>query len=235
MLRINGLFSRLSRPFQRRRDDLIYDTIALEHLRPLMNRFDYLAWPRPSMRPGGVLFIVNDILINNRKRVFEFGAGISTLLSAAALEKTNGSLVSIEEDNDWLDLIRDKLTEAGLIQRATLVHAKRESMSLEGQQMNWYSQGPVEEAARTDKIDALIVDGPAAYKPNDAEIRFPALPLLEPMLSDDCVVILDDAGRSGEASIMGKWSSLLRSKPEDLQLQAGIYAWSRGKRFYPGL
>jgi predicted O-methyltransferase YrrM len=235
MKKISDAISIASRPFRGQRDNLSYDAIALHHLRPLLDRFDYLPWPRPSMRPAAVLALVNDIVINNRSHIVECGAGISTLLCAAALEHVDGFIVSVDESADWLRFVEGKLSSAKLSHRVQLVHAERTILAMETNDREWYSWKKFESALGDMSIDLLVVDGPAAYGRDDREIRFPALPMLHSRLSERCCVVLDDAGREGEKRIMEKWSDLLGFGAEDLQIVSGTYVWNRGSRFYPGL
>lgn len=232
---ISTVLSIAARPFRGRRDNLSYDAIALHHLRPLIDRFDYLPWPRPSMRPAAVLGLVNDIIINNRTQIVECGTGISTLLCAAASEEVGGFITSVDENADWLHFIESKLSFANLEHRVKIVHAERTKVSVEGRDVDWYCWEKFESELLEKTIDLLVVDGPAAYGNGDAEIRFPALPMLYSRLSEKCCVVLDDAGREGERQIMAKWSNLLGLQAEDLEIVSGTYVWNRGGRFYPGL
>jgi hypothetical protein len=49
----------------------------------------------------------------------------------------------------------------------------------------------------------LIIDGPPGLTQELA--RYPALPILLRMLSDDAVILLDDASRTDEAKIVKLW------------------------------
>ena len=55
----------------------------------------------------------------------------------------------------------------------------------------------------------LVVDGPPEKTQSHA--RYPALPLFYEYLSDEAVVILDDAGRKEESEIVEMW---LKDYPE---------------------
>jgi len=65
----------------------------------------------------------------------------------------------------------------------------------------WYDISSLDPAAR---FDLIIVDGPPAWR-GDSPARLPALYQLRSHLSDDGVLVLDDAQHGGESEIARRW------------------------------
>ena len=64
------------------------DMLAMAALAPLSRGF--LPWSQASMRPSGLLAVVNDIVINRRTKIVECGSGISTFYIARLLKERGG-------------------------------------------------------------------------------------------------------------------------------------------------
>ena len=89
---------------------------------------------------------------------------------------------------------------------AEVVHAPLREGQLNQGKWVWY------DTARMDpdfKIDLLVIDGPPGQIQDIS--RYPALPLLHEYFSDDITILLDDAGRTDEQSIVSMW---IREFPE---------------------
>src|SRR5918997_1250059 len=70
---------------------------------------------------------------------------------------------------------------------------------------DWYDRGKIYEALDGRRIDLLIVDGPPAFSTDRAHARYPAVPVLAPLLAEDHAVVLDDIDRTGEQEIVDVW------------------------------
>ena len=72
-----------------------------------------------------ILTICNDILINERKAIIEFGCGISTLVIASLIKRKGLScrFVSVEGNAAWRAIIGQHLLEAGTADAVELIHA----------------------------------------------------------------------------------------------------------------
>src|SRR5262245_60821238 len=98
------------------------DAMALEVLAPLS--LSYLPWSQEAMRPGGLVAVVNDIVIHARAHVVECGSGISTFYIARLLkERGVGHIHTIEHDEPWTNLLVKALEKEGLSEQATVVYA----------------------------------------------------------------------------------------------------------------
>jgi predicted O-methyltransferase YrrM len=150
------------------------------------------------MRPAGLVLVCNEVVHGGRTRVVECGSGASTVLLARLLrERGAGSVVAIEHDGAWAELVGDLLRREGLGGVARVLHAP-----LEGDPL-WY--GPAALDALPSEVDLLVVDGPPAYAPGKEHSRAPALPFFEPRLVAGAAVVLDDLQRAGEREVLARW------------------------------
>ena len=162
--------------------------------------------PLPPMRgwaisPDFGVLLLAEILKNKPQRVLELGSGVSTLLIAYCLEKTgHGRVVSFDHDLNYCEKSRDRVKEHQLGNIAEVVHAPLKEVQLNQGNWDWY------DTARIDpdfNIDLLVIDGPPGQIQDIS--RYPALPLLHEYFSDDITILLDDAGRSDEQTIVNMW------------------------------
>ena len=168
--------------------------------------------PLPPMRgwaisPDFGVLLLAEILKKKPQRVLELGSGVSTLLIAYCLEKTgHGRVVSFDHDLNYCEKSRDRVKEHQLDNIAEVVHAPLKEVQLNQGKWDWY------DTARMDsdfKIDLLVIDGPPGQIQDIS--RYPALPLLHEYFSDDITILLDDAGRTDEQTIVNMW---IREFPE---------------------
>lgn len=150
--------------------------------------------------------LVERILTIRPRVVVEFGSGVSTLVTAYALERIGaGRLLSIDHDADYAAVTRARLVAHGVSHRASVVVAPLEPVDVDGQSWQWYGLGhalPLEEP-----IDVLIVDGPPGAGHRLA--RYPAIPILRDRLSPNVEILLDDGARPDEREIARRWGQLL--------------------------
>ncbi|MDQ3632483.1 MAG: class I SAM-dependent methyltransferase [Actinomycetota bacterium] len=172
------------------------DLHAWHVLRPLLDGRPYLPFSSGAMRISGLVHVCNLIVHRAPGQVVECGAGVSTLVLARLLaQRGSGRLTALEHDPGWAERVEELLVREGLTDVARVVLAP-----LEG---GWYAPAGVGQLPEA--IDLLIVDGPPADRAETAEARHPALGALEPRLSADAFVILDDIGRDGEQQVLARW------------------------------
>lgn len=147
-------------------------------------------------------FLAQHLLETPPKLILELGSGSSTLLIARCLEQLGYKSyrhIVVDHDSRYLELTRKFLQVNNLEEMVEYWDCPLRPV--EGVDQRWYS-------GLTDRldhlaIDLLIVDGPPGRL--QGESRYPALPKLYPFLADHCTVVLDDAGRADELSIVRKW------------------------------
>lgn len=161
-----------------------------------------------SLSVHSLALIINDIVINKRQTIIEFGSGISTIIIARLLKRNelNTQILSVEEDKNWIEQICMILQKENLIEYVNLIHAPLTNSNLVMERNKWYSLEILKESIPTNKIfDLIIVDGPSAWCPEIELSRYPALPFIFNNLSENFSIYLDDANRKGEQKILYLW------------------------------
>jgi hypothetical protein len=202
----------------------IHDVLALVQLRPLLKH--YIPFSSMAMSPAEIAKICNDISINSRKRIVEFGSGASTVFIAKIMPH-DSMLFSVDHDEHWLGIVSAWLDNEGLKDRVVMIHAPLEKIQIGNHQGPWYKRSVLEANLPPDSIDCLIVDGPPAGASGyEAMARYPAVPVLNSRLAPNCSIYLDDAVREGERRIAKKWGRELGITFQ-LKLDTGGYATAK--------
>lgn len=133
-----------------------------------------------------------------RVGVLECGSGASTVLIGALTSRTGLPFVSLEHLELWHAKTKSLLRVTGLDHVSLRL---RKIQKYDG--FDWY-QLPVLRPER--QFDLLFVDGPPGTTRGG---RFGVLPCMLKRLTDDCVIILDDADRDAELQILQRWQAAL--------------------------
>lgn len=213
-----AIYRRLLAPLQeqaRKWKDLRHtqhqDYRQLESLVSLVSVLD-VRCPLPPMRgwaisPDFASLMVTSILSRQPDMIVETGSGVSTLVAAYALRKIGkGTVISLEHDGDFARRTSQALAEHGLGRYAQVVHAPLRDIRIGDNTWLWYDTGSLD---HNTQVDMLVIDGPPGRF--GTMIRYPALPVLLPLLVDRAIVLIDDASRESEASIIDRW---LQEQPE---------------------
>ncbi len=197
---------------------LLEDQMALAQLHKMFDDGVFLPLTSWSISPREVLHACNEIVINNRHSVVEFGSGFSTLCIARMLKITGRAtrFVTVESNAAWAAELSKILVKMGLSAFVNIIVAPLAPVSSEfskGDQ-SWYDTSAIAPNIGTkDKIDMVIVDGPHGATCQYA--RFPAIPFLKNYLADDFVIFLDDSSRPEEQQIAMEWKKLLGAHLRD--------------------
>jgi len=193
-------------------EEIRREVLAAQYLSPLAGNY-YLPWSRAALAPSAIATILNDIIINQRKVIFEFGGGISTIYIARLLaQRETGKLVTIDHDMDWLRTLQGILETEKISSRVSLVLAPltdvKYPIDKKLSTSQWYAEEPITASLGDERIDLLVVDGPNPTADNLFS-RYPAMPVLFGRMASSYMVVLDDAGREGERQIIRVWEALL--------------------------
>lgn len=146
---------------------------------------------------------LSQFLLENRPQcIVEIGSGSSTTLIARTMEllgENNIAHFSIDHDKKYLEITREIAKLNNLADRIEFIHAPL--VNYEEINMLWYES--LSKTLNGHKIDLLIVDAPPGQ--TQPLSRYPAMPLLAPLLNEHCTVVLDDAIRSEEQEIAHLW------------------------------
>lgn len=211
----------------------IRDTKSLQQLMPLYN--DFLPWSGASIRPCTLVYILNDILINDRKVIVECGSGVSTFFIARFIQKIGRkiSFYTIDHDSHWLDIISEELKKRELTELVQSIHAPLiHTPMCWNDEHKWYDEKVIGELFNETNIDLLIIDGPPANQIGLEYSRYPAVPYFKSWLKGNYKVILDDAGRPAENRISREWSKQLDTSFKQDLLHGNVYVGYGGEPLY---
>lgn len=168
----------------------------------------FLPWPGSAVSPAALLHILNEIEINQRKTIVEFGSGISSLYIGKSLQRLGGKLISFDSDRDWADLVSTWVKNLGLGDVVEIIYVPLQHTSYcLTETCKWYDPEVVKSHLKNERIDLLFVDAPVAYHKDIAYSRYPALPVVSDYMSERCAVFLDDISRKAEQDILKKWQA----------------------------
>lgn len=192
----------------------------------------YLPWPASAIAPSALLSILNDIEINRRQRIVEFGCGISTVYMAMLAKRTGARIISFDDNPDWAALVRGWIDRIGATSHCEIVAAplKPNDHGIEGN--HWYDQAVVADRLADVTVDLVLIDGPIAYTHEKRLARYPALPSVFDRLGDRCAIFLDDIRRSGEREIAERWARQFDLSFEFHPSRGGYAKAVRGEAFY---
>ena len=155
--------------------------------------------------PDFLLKVLEIIFKKKPNIIVELGSGLSTIIIGSALKKlNNGCLFSLDHEEVFLNNTRENVSFNDI---EGFVNLNFTPLVQYDNGYKWYDINKVNIQS---KIDILIVDGPPRFIQYNA--RYPALPLLFDKLSDDCIIILDDANRTDEKTIINMWSNYLNNR-----------------------
>jgi hypothetical protein len=189
---------------ERKRFDQNEDLMSMKLLECFIPNDQYFPYTSSSLSFQSIRIIVNDIILNGRHNIIEFGSGLSTLVFKNVLEsvKTNDAkLISIDENEEWVQLLNSFVNEG------TIIHAP-----LSEEANSWYMlQGNLVPRI---KFNVVVVDGPSAWQKDRVLAREGALEfiLTNQLLADEFSIYLDDCNREGEKKIIQKWAERLGLK-----------------------
>lgn len=185
----------------------VHENLSSLHLLPELD-LHYIPWTEAALTPSAVRTLLNEIIFHERRRVIEFGCGISTLYLANYFSHRTspGKVISVEEDENWREIVRGYLDEMDVSNECWhIIDAPLQSSTFNGATTEWYNTSALREELEDERFDVVLVDGPVAWKDNLERARYPALPFIEPYLEDDFAVFLDDIAREGEQNVARKW------------------------------
>ncbi|HLV40377.1 class I SAM-dependent methyltransferase [Xanthomarina sp.] len=203
---------------QQQTQQVVLDYAQISRLFPEPNFIPYTAW---SISPSVILHVLNDIVINKRLNIIEFGAGASTLYIAQLIKtlKLPTKLYSVESDQEWLTKMQNDILRFDLTDIVTFIYAPLtavvEGLGL-GEQKLWYdSEKITDDLPNEQEFDLVIVDGP--FGGGTPYARYSAIPFIKDRLSEEYGVFLDDTQRKDEQEITGLWGQVLGVKPQCFQ------------------
>ncbi|MBC2846107.1 class I SAM-dependent methyltransferase [Winogradskyella flava] len=203
------------------------DAYALQVILKLFPEYTYLPFTPFSLNPYTIIHILNDILLNNRKQIVEFGSGISTIVIAQFIKtnKLKTKILSIDNNKDWQSIISQEVEKYNCGMNLTLLHAELEENTRDNyiidQNKYWYNNEIVETTINSiENIDLVIVDGPSTG--TSAYARYPSFFSVQNKLASSYCIFLDDIKRNGERKIIEKWNKTIQGNLQYEKMYATI-------------
>ncbi len=180
------------------------DIYSMAILQPLLADLPYLPFNGGALRPMCMAYILNEIIINQRKFILEFGAGLSTIMMARLIKKNklDTKIITVEHNVKWATIIKEYLENENLLQFVNIIKTDLKEIETSLGNVNWYDYNLIKKTIGDEKFDLIIVDGPPANTEKIKYSRFPALVNLTNNFAEDFCLILDDANRKGEQDII---------------------------------
>lgn len=188
--------------------DALYQQLLMQHVFERPEPLSAMtSW---SIAPEFAWWLFRYVMSEKPRTIVELGSGTSTLVVAAALKKLGvGRFISFEHDVGYFEKTNALLELCGLKEYVDLIYAPLDYIEFEGRAYRWYSlpMDMLDHVIGKHQLDLLLVDGPPAS--TNFQARFPALPILMDYCHDSTLVILDDADRDEEKSILERWKKLV--------------------------
>lgn len=188
----------------------IADIYCLELIQNLLNGYPFIPFTGASLRPFCLIHMINDILINDRKDIIEFGSGISSQVLGRLIQKNKlpSRITSIEHDWSWFLKLGKLLESEDLDKIVKVVYAPlKDCMLSPDKKSDWYDLEALTAEITGKEYDMLIIDGPPAWEESRKTARYPAVPFMINRMKKNFSIYLDDANRPGEQYIIDLWQT----------------------------
>ncbi len=155
-----------------------------------------------AMEPTDLQNLLATIQYHQYRTVVECGAGMSTLLIGKLLKQLGGGhIYSLDEDENWFEVMRMAVAVNDLTDYVTIIHAPLVPNAESGEL--WYAPEQAQQIlGSVVRIDVLVVDGPKSVS---ALSRSPALPFFAGALDSNSLIVLDDSRRNNERAVIEHW------------------------------
>lgn len=196
--------------FLKANQQLLFDYSQLSKL----FKEEFVPLTRWSISPSTVLHVINDILINNRRQIIEFGCGSSSLYIAKFIKSLdlNVEFFCVESDKEWIEKFKVLAERYELMEYIKFLYVPISTVNHEfsyKDQNKWYDTEILSNALiDKNNFDLVLVDGP--WHGTSTYARYSAIPFLEKKLIKNVSVFLDDTYREEELEILNLWKEILQ-------------------------
>ncbi len=206
------------------KQQISFDYLQISQLFKEENFIPLSKW---SISPSTILHILNDISINKRKNIIEFGSGSSTFYIAKLikLRKMDAVFYSVDSDKEWVNELERQLSLQGLKEYVKIIYSPLRAVTNEislDNQKTWYSAEIINSIIPDDQVfDLIVVDGPIGA--NSPLARYSAIPFLKKRIAKKFSIYLDDVEREDEQKILLKWQDELNCEVENMERYAVLF------------
>ncbi|WP_432671409.1 class I SAM-dependent methyltransferase [Flavobacterium sp. SM2513] len=196
----------------------------------LYHQGKYLPYTNASLSFKLLANITNDIIINNKKSILEFGSGISTIIFARLIKLNNleTKIISIDESAEWILIVKKLLKDEGIENVVTFIHAP----TIKSSQMDKsfeYDENIVSKELGDTKFDLILIDGPIAWSSKKRYSRASNIKHFINNLDASFTIFVDDTNRIGERYLVKQLKKKLNLKPN--KLDATFMSFTEGMMF----
>ncbi|AFL81690.1 putative O-methyltransferase [Aequorivita sublithincola DSM 14238] len=186
------------------------DIYSMAILQPLLTDLPYLPFNGGALRPFGMAYVLNEIIINQRRLILEFGSGLSTILMARLIKKNNlqTQIFTFEHNKKWASIIETYLERENLSRIVQVINTDLKKVDTSLGAVKWYDPSVFEKTLANYKFDLVLIDGPPANLKELEYSRLPGLTNIENNLAPDFCIILDDINRKGEQEVAKNYHAL---------------------------
>ena len=184
-------------------EEQIAATRFSHQIAPLFTNWAYLPLTDWAAGPEFICHISNEICINNRRSIVEFGSGVTTIM-LARLAKTNSidlKITTIDQSQEWQGIVKQIAVHDGVDQYINFVHNPIKH-GIYGNIAEIQQRIFIKE----DRFDCVIVDGPAS---GHEFTRLESLPIVRDYLCNSFVIFLHDTDRNEEKLLAADWAKRL--------------------------
>jgi methyltransferase family protein len=134
----------------------------------------------------------------------EFGSGESAVALARAAASVGGTVLSIEQDKNYLERTAELVSKAALDTHVKLIHAELTATSFNGLSTLCYDfNAGIRRSIQELAPDIVIVDGPSQMSGS----RLAVAPEVQACLSSSATMFLDDSFRDAELDVLWRWKT----------------------------
>lgn len=188
--------------------------------------------PLPPMRGWSISPDIAALLVEllrkyKPKTILELGGGSSTIIAAKVMREIHpdGKVIAVEAIEKFANHAEDRFRRYGVDDITTVIHAPLVKVEIENQNWMWYDP---EKLKHIENIDFMLVDGPSQHLNPKRMVRYPALPVMRPQLSENALILMDDAHREDETMIAERW----QKEYSELQLIRNYDNFEKGALFF---
>jgi len=134
--------------------------------------------------------------IQTNGNILECGSGVTTVLLGLLCARRKIQVWSLEHSSEWQERIAEALETNGISDTHVCF-----SPLIEYDRFTWYNP-PLTQMPK--EFSLVVCDGPPGTTRGG---RFGLLPVMIDRLTEECVVLLDDAGRPGELELIKRWEA----------------------------
>lgn len=194
----------------------------------------YLPYTSSSLKFRLLVCISNDVVINCRKNILELGSGISTVILARLIKmnKLNSKVVSVDDNLDWINIIKKIIIDEGLESYVEFIHCPKVK-SLDIDYSFEYDGEVLNKNFLNMKFDMVIIDGPLAWNEEIYMSRVSNVKHFINNLEDSFTIFVDDTERKGEKILVETLKNKLNIKPQYMDPTFTVF--SKGQNFNFGV